>query len=43
MKTWVNLLDIQSSEGEREIEEDELMTRYSGSFESVDTEPEFEP
>ena len=43
VKTWVNLLDIQSSEGEREIEEDELMARYSGSFESVDTEPEFEP
>ena len=43
VKTWVNLLDIQSSEGEREIEEDELMARYSGSFESVDTDPEFEP
>ena len=30
VKTWVNLLDIQSSEGEREIGGDELMARYSG-------------
>ena len=43
VKTWVNLLDLQSSEGEREFEDDELMARYSGSFDSVDTEPEFEP
>ena len=43
VKTWVNLLDLQASEGEREIEDDELMERYSGSFDSVDTEPEFEP
>ena len=43
VKTWVNLLNLQSSEGEREIEEDELMARYSGSFDSVDTDPEFEP
>ena len=32
VKTWVNLLDIQSSAGEREIGEHELMARYSGSF-----------
>ena len=43
VKTWVNLLDIQSSEGEREIVDDELMARYSGSFESVDPDEEFEP
>ena len=43
VKTWVNLLDIQSSEGEREIVDDELMARYSGSFESVDPHEEFEP
>lgn len=43
VKTWVNLLDIQSSEGEREIGDDELMARYSGSFESVDPNQEFEP
>ena len=43
VKTWVNLLEIQSSEGERKIEEDELIARYSGSFDSVDTKPEFEP
>ena len=43
VKTWVNLLDIQSSEGEREIEDDELMERYAGSFESVDPDAEFEP
>ena len=43
VKTWVSLLDIQSSEGEREIGDDELMARYSGSFDSVDPEPEFEP
>ena len=43
VKTWVSLLDIQLSEGEREIGDDELMARYSGSFDSVDPEPEFEP
>ena len=43
VKTWVNLLEFQSSEGEREIEGDELMARYSGSFESVDPDAEFEP
>ena len=43
VKTWVNLLDIQSSAGEREIGGDELMARYSGSFESVDPDQEFEP
>lgn len=43
VKTWVNLLDLQSSEGEREIEDDELMARYSGSFKSVDSDAEFEP
>ena len=43
VKTWVNLLDIQSSAGEREIGDDELMARYRGSFESVDPDQEFEP
>ena len=43
VKTWVNLLDIQSSEGERELGDEELMDRYSGSFESMDRDPEFEP
>ena len=43
VKTWVNLLGIQSAEGEREIEGDELMARYSGAFESVGPDQEFEP
>lgn len=43
VKTWVNLLDLQSSRGQREIEDDELKERYSGSFESVDQNAEFEP
>ena len=44
VKTWVNLLDIQASEGEREIEDDELMERYSGSFDSMEAgDMEFEP
>ena len=43
VKTWVNLLNSQSSEGEREIGDDELMARYSGSIESVESEQEFEP
>ncbi len=43
VKTWVNLLDIQLSEGEREIEDDELIARYSGSFESLNAHEEFEP
>ena len=44
VKTWVNLLDIQAAEGEREMEDDELMERYSGSFDSMEAEDmEFEP
>ena len=43
VKTWVNLLDIQSLEGEREIEDQELKARYSGSFESMNADTEFEP
>ena len=43
VKTWVNLLDIQSLEGERQIEDQELKARYSGSFESMDADTEFEP
>ncbi len=45
VKTWVNLLDFQSSEGERAIGENELMERYSGTFESVDADSAtgFEP
>ena len=43
VKTWVNLLEIQSTEGEREIEDDELAARYSGSFESLNADEEFEP
>ncbi|MCY4559416.1 MAG: DUF2791 family P-loop domain-containing protein [Chloroflexi bacterium] len=44
VKTWVNLLNIQASEGEREIEDDELMERYSGSFDSLEAgDMEFEP
>ena len=43
VKTWVNLLNFQSSEGEREIGDDELMDRYLGSFESMDRDPGYEP
>lgn len=43
VKTWVNLLDSQGYEGEREIEEDELVARYSGSFESLNADEESEP
>ena len=43
VKTWVNLLTIQFHERERRFDDDELTARYSGSFESLDTEPEFEP
>ena len=43
VKTWVNLLDLQAVEGEREVDDDELMARYSGTFELVDVETEFEP
>lgn len=43
VKTWVNLLNLQSTEGEREFDDDELMSRYSGTFDSVDEKEEFEP
>lgn len=44
VKTWVSLLGMQGSEGEREIEDDELASRYRGSFESMDIETkEYEP
>ena len=42
VKTWVNLLNMQSVDGERTFDDDELMARYSGSFDSVDTVSEFE-
>ena len=42
VKTWVNLLYMQSVDGERTFDDDELMARYSGSFDSVDTVSEFE-
>ena len=35
VKTWVGLLDLQSGDGEREFDIDELADRYSGSFESL--------
>ena len=46
VKTWVNVLNLQSSEGEREIDEEELARRYQGSFASVESSErggEFEP
>ena len=45
VKTWVNVLNLQSSEGEREIDEEELARRYQGSFTSLeeDEHSEFEP
>ena len=46
VKTWVNVLILQSSEGEREIDEDELARRYQGSFTSLEDSErrgEFEP
>ena len=45
VKTWVGLLDLQSSSGEREIEDNELMDRYAGSFESLERtdSEEYEP
>lgn len=36
VKTWVNVLNLQSSEGEREIDEEELARRYQGSFTSLE-------
>ena len=38
VKTWVNLLEFQSTEGEREVGDEELMARYSGSFETIETD-----
>lgn len=32
IKTWVNLLNLQSTAGERQIDPDELERRYRGSF-----------
>ena len=44
VKTWIGLLNIQSSGDEREIEDEELARRYRGSFESMDAETEgYEP
>jgi P-loop Domain of unknown function (DUF2791) len=45
VKTWVNLLNIQSIEGERELGSEELSRRYRGFFESLrDADSaEFEP
>ena len=45
VKTWVNLLNIQATEGERTFRSEELTNRYQGDFESLrDAEPaEFEP
>ena len=45
VKTWVNLLNIQSTEGERELGSEELSRRYQGVFDSLrDTDSdEFEP
>ena len=46
VKTWVNVLNLQSSEGEREIDEEELARRYQGSFTSLEDSErrgEFEP
>ncbi len=44
VKACVGILDLQAKEGEREIGDDELAGRYSGSFESLrrseDPEPE---
>jgi hypothetical protein len=45
VKTWVNLLNLQSKEGERSLDTEELSQRYQGQFESLrsaDSE-EFEP
>ena len=45
VKTWVNVLNLQFSEGEREVGEDELARRYQGSFtsENIEREGGFEP
>lgn len=45
VKTWVNLLQIQVTEGERKLDSEELSRRYQGFFESLrDADPdEFEP
>lgn len=45
VKTWVNLLNIQATEGERAFRSEELTNRYQGDFESLrDAEDtEFEP
>ena len=46
VKTWVNLLEFQSSEGEWDVGDEQLKARYSGSFETIDTDTdtaEFEP
>lgn len=45
VKTWVNLLNLQTTEGEREFDLEELSQRYQGFFKSLrdaDSD-EFEP
>lgn len=43
VKACVGILDLQAREGEREIGEDELARRYSGSFDSLRSTEESEP
>ncbi|GAB6064268.1 BREX system ATP-binding domain-containing protein [Deferrisoma palaeochoriense] len=38
VKTWVNLLDLQTHQGEKNYSEEELASRYRGSFESLRNE-----
>ena len=35
VKTWVNLLQIQATDGESEFQVDELTQRYQGDFEQL--------
>ena len=45
VKTWVNLLQLQASDGERDFSVEELIQRYQGDFEELQRAEEdgFEP
>ena len=44
VKTWVGLLDLQSSKGEREIDDEEMEHRYQGDFDALrESDQQYEP
>ena len=44
VKTWVGLLDLQASKGQREIGDEEMEHRYQGDFDALrESDRQYEP